>query len=87
MNFNYVLGNNSSNNKTVSSRFSPNLIFKRILFELLNICLISAEKIKAEEDNLSHICHDNYISDLAKQLFHLETWKDLMIFQRPLEYK
>lgn len=32
MNFNYILGNNSSNTKNESSQFSPSLIFKRILF-------------------------------------------------------
>lgn len=32
MNFNYILGNNSSSTKNKSSQFYPSLIFKTILF-------------------------------------------------------
>lgn len=76
MSFNYTLGNNSSNNKTVSSPFSPNFIFKRILFDQLNMFDFSRKVLSRNEDNVSYTWHDNYISDLAKQLFYRKMWKD-----------
>lgn len=54
--FNYILGNNSSNNKTITSQLSPNFLFKRVLFEQLNTYLISKRKISSRsEDNLSYM--------------------------------
>lgn len=56
MSFNYILGNNSSNNKTITSQLSPNFLFKRVLLEQLNTYLILKRKISSRsEDNLSYM--------------------------------